>query len=86
MINSHKGKVQIKGNKIDLLADFSCICFAFAEHDCFSEEQLKEAMHDAFESSKKEDKDIYSDIFDSFMELGLLAKVFECLKAKENDE
>lgn len=79
MIKTEMGMVNIKGNKAEILADFTCIARAlFVEIDEISEEEIETAIEDARHPERLEILDL-DDIKDSFKELleGLLKEVKE---------
>ena len=79
MIKTEMGMVNIKGNKVEILADFTCIAKTlFFQIDEISEEDIEKAIEDARHPERLERLDL-DDIKDSFKELleGLLKEVKE---------
>ena len=79
MIKTEMGMVNIKGNKVEILADFTCIARAlFVEIDEISEEEIETAIEDARHPERLErlDRDGMNDLFKKLLE-DLLKEVKE---------
>ncbi len=71
MIKTEKGMVNIKGCKLEILADFTCIARAlFDGIDEISEEEIETAIEDARHPERLErlDRDDIKDAFNELLE------------------